>query len=212
MKLFGYWRSSCSWRVRIGLELKGITYQQEAVHLLKDGGQQHQKAFLEMNPSAQVPVLVLDDGTTLSQSIAILEYLEEAHPEPPLLPGDPIARAEVRRMVEVVNSGIQPLQNLGVLQHLAKVAPEADKIAWAKHHVEKGLRSLELMAQSTAKTYLHGEAPGLADACLVPQLYNARRFELDLDTFPTLVRVDQACSKLESFERAHPNKQPDAVS
>jgi maleylpyruvate isomerase len=213
MRLYGYWRSSASWRVRIGLHLKGLDFDQTPVHLVQDGGQQHGAEHLARNPLAQVPVLEVEhEGQTvlLSQSLAILEYLDERWPSPRLLPEDPVARARARQLAEVVNAGIQPLQNLYVMQHLKRVgAPDAR--AWSAHFIARGLTSLERMAGDTAGHFLVGDQVSVADLCLVPQIYNARRFELDLTAFPILSRVEAACAEHPAFQRAHPSQQPDAA-
>jgi maleylpyruvate isomerase len=211
MKLYGYWRSGSTWRVRIGLELKGISYENVPVHLLK--GEQRGASHRERNPMQQVPVLEIEvDGAKrrISQSLAILEYLDEAHPEPPLLPKDVLARAKVRELSQLINSGIQPLQNSGVLAHLVSVAPEVDNKAWARHYMTRGLTALEALAGDCAGHFLVGDQLTLADICLVPQLFTARRFAVDLEPFVTLRRVEAACSNLPAFEQSHPDRQPDA--
>jgi maleylpyruvate isomerase len=211
--LYGYWRSTCSWRVRIALALKGIAYRTEPVHLVNDGGEQHREGYDALNPMRQVPLLIVEEaeGTLrIGQSMAIIEYLEETHPVPALLPGSPAARALVRQMAEIVNSGIQPLQNLAVLRELGRVAPEADKQAWARHFIAQGLAALERLAQEHAGRYLAGDAPTLADVYLVPQLYNGRRFGLELEAYPALLGIEARCEALEAFQSAHPSRQPDA--
>lgn len=208
MKLYGYWRSSASWRVRIALELKGVGFEYVPVHLVRDGGEQHGAAHLARNPMRQVPVLELADGQQLSQSLAILEYLEEAYPQPALLPSDPLLRARVRQIAEMMNSGIQPLHNLAVLQHVQ--ATGGDSKAWAAHWVGRGLQALEAVVSQTAGRFCVGDQPTFADACLIPQLYAARRFDADLSVAPTLLRVEEACGALEAFQRAHADAQPDA--
>lgn len=212
MKLYGYWRSSASWRVRIGLHLKGLGFEYAAVHLIQDGGQQHSQEHCHRNPMRQVPVLELEhEGQTvhLSQSLAILEYLEERWPQPPLLPRDALLRSRARCLAEIVNAGVQPLQNLYVLQQLKQA--DVDAPQWARHFIGRGLASLERAAQSTAGRFLVGDEVSLADICLVPQLYNARRFDLDLECMPLLLRVEEACNQLEAFQKAHPDQQPDAA-
>lgn len=208
MRLYSYWRSSCSYRVRIALALKGIEAELHPVHLVADGGQQRASEYTAINPMQQVPALVLADGTTLVQSLPIMEYLEEVFPQPPLLPADPIARARVRALAEVVNSGIQPVQNLSVLERVDELG--GSKWEWARHFIGRGLAALEATAQATSGRFLVGDAPTIADACLVPQLYNARRFELDLSLYPRLSAVDAECAMLEAFQVAHPDRQPDA--
>jgi maleylpyruvate isomerase len=208
--LFGYWRSSASWRVRIALSYKGIAWHTAPVHLVRDGGEQHASSYHVINPMEQVPALLVDDETPpLTQSLAILEYLEETHPMPPLLPSTPVARARARALAECVNSGIQPLQNLFVLKRI-KAEYHGDEQAWARLFIERGLAAMEEASRLTAGEYLVGDAVTVADVCLVPQLYNARRFGVALDAYPTLVRVEANCERLPSFALAHPDRQPDA--
>jgi len=213
MKLYTYWRSSSAWRVRIGLALKNIEVELLPTHLLQDGGQQLTDAFLTRNPMGQVPVLSFDtdagDTVNLTQSMAILHYLDEQYPEPPLLPADPVARAQARALAEIVNAGIQPLQNLAVLLKIQREG--GDRKAWGAFYIEQGLLALERTAQATAGQFLVGDHVSLADICLIPQLYNARRFEVDLSPMPTLRRIEATCEHLDAFQRAHPDQQPDAV-
>lgn len=212
MKLHGYWRSSCSWRVRIALGIKGVVYEYVPVHLLK--GEQRADEHASKNPMQQVPVLEIEHGGKthrLGQSLAIIEFLEETIPRPPLLPEDPIARARTRQLAEIVNSGIQPMQNLSVLEQLAVVAPDTDKKAWTAHFLTRGLTALEALARQTAGRYLVGDSVTLADVCLVPQLYGARRFGVALDAFSTLTAVEARLGEIEAFDRAHADKQPDAL-
>jgi maleylpyruvate isomerase len=213
MKLYSYWRSSCSWRVRIALNLKGLAYTYEAVHLLKDGGQQHSDAYRALNPMRTVPTLEFEEGggvKRLSQSLAILEYLEERYRTPALLPSEPLLRARARMLSEMVNSGIQPLQNLSVLQFVKGELKSDDK-AFGAHWNARGLAALEAAVKETAGTYCLGETVSFADICLVPQLYGARRFAVDLTPYPTLTRIEAACEKLPAFQAAHPDRQPDAA-
>jgi maleylpyruvate isomerase len=215
VKLYTYWRSTSAWRVRIALAWKGVPHEVEPVHLLKDGGRQHTPEFRALNPTGQVPVLVLDergpDGAArlVAQSMAILEYLEERYPTPSLLPADPWLRARARQMAEMVNAGIQPLQNLTTLQRVKDVLG-GDPDAWIRHFVERGLAALERAALATAGTFLVGDAPSFADVYLVPQLYSARRYGVDLGACPTLTRAEAACAALPAFEAAHADAQPDA--
>lgn len=211
MKLHGYWRSSCSYRVRIALALKGLAYDHVAVHLVAGGGEQHRADYQAINPMRQVPSLILDDGVVLTQSVAIMEYLNEVYPEPALLPKDPVARARARAMVEVVNAGIQPLQNLAVLNRVRDELA-GDSKAWAMFFMKQGLDALEALAASQTSEFLASDSPSMADACLVPQLYNANRFSFDLPSWPTLHRVNQACLAHPAFQKAHPDLQPDASS
>jgi len=212
MKLYSYWRSSSSWRVRIGLYWKGQPFSYAAVHLLKDGGQQKAEPFSRLNPMQSVPVLEVEDGGQLwhlAQSMAILEYLEERWPEPPLLPANRVLRAQARQAAEIINSGIQPYQNTSV-QKRVKHELHGDEKAWTRHFISHGLNALEALLKSTAGRYAVGDQVSLADCYLVPQLYHARRYEVDLSAYPTLVRVEAACAPLPAFQAAHPDPQPDA--
>jgi len=212
VKLYGYWRSSASYRLRIALGLKGLEYETALVHLLEGGGQQHADSFRAMNPMSQVPVLeVTELGKTvrLAQSIAIMEYLEETYPRPALLPADPVLRARARQLTELVNSGIQPLQNLFVLNQAKERGVDAK--AWTQLFIRRGLAAYAAIAEPIASTYSVGDQPTFADCALIPQLYAARRFEVDVETeFPLLARIDAACAKHPAFEAAHPDRQPDA--
>jgi maleylpyruvate isomerase len=210
MQLYSYWRSSSAWRVRIGLALKGLAYEYRAVDLLhlEQFGDAHQAR----NPMAQVPVLEVEEAgytVRLAQSMAILEWLDERHPEPPLLPRDLDGRAHVRMLAEIVNSGIQPLQNALVLRTIEEKLPGQGK-EWGRRWNERGLDALERAVQDGAGRFCHGEAPSLADCYLVPQLYAARRFKLDVARWPTLARIEEACAALPAFQAAHPDRQPDA--
>lgn len=209
MKLYSYWRSSASWRVRIALATKALAYEYVPVHLVKEGGEQHSESYRALNPMAQVPTLELDDGRRLSQSLAIIEYLETMVPTPPLLPADPYLRARARQLAEVINAGIQPLQNLGVLRELETRG--VDPKAWSQLYIGRGLDALEAAAATTAGRFLVGETPTIADVCLIPQLYNARRFGLEVTRWPLLARVEEACAQLPPFQMAHADRQPDAV-
>jgi maleylacetoacetate isomerase len=208
MKLYGYWRSSSAYRVRIALGLKGIAVEHVPVHLVRGGGEQFSTAFRERNPLAEVPVLELDSGELLTQSVAIVEYLDEVYPSPPLLPGDAVQRARVRALVQVINSGVQPLQNRNVLSALGRLGCDAD--AWARDFIERGLIALESHAAARAGAFSVGETPTLADIYLIPQLYNARRWSLPLERFPTLTRIEARCLALEAFDQAWPERQADA--
>lgn len=210
MRLYNYWRSSASWRARIALSWKGIPYEYRPVDLLRDGGEQYTAGYVaEINPLSQVPVLELEDGRRIAQSLAILEYLEERFPEPPLLPSDPWLRARARQLAEIVNAGIQPFQNTPTMGYV-RTQLRGDVPAWLRFFLERGLRALERSARETAGTFLVGAHPTFADVCLIPQLYSARRFDVPLDPFPTLVRVEAACTALPAFAAAHPDRQPDA--
>lgn len=213
MKLFNYWRSSASYRVRLALGFKGLPYEYVAVNLAT--GEQRLGSHLARNPWGGVPVLELTEGgktVLLPQSVAIVEYLEERYPEKPLFPKPPLERARMRAMVELVNSGIQPLHNLQVLNHVKDVL-HGDPKAWAELWIGKGLDALEAMAKDTAGKYLCGDAFTFADACLLPQLFGARRFAtVDPARLPTLVRVEAECLKLDFVQKARPENQPDAVN
>ncbi|MFT7621024.1 MAG: maleylpyruvate isomerase [Myxococcota bacterium] len=211
LALHGYWRSSCSWRVRIALEHKGLDYEYVAVHLVQDGGVQHSEAHRAINPMRQVPVLVAD-GVPMGQSMAILEYLEETAPDQPLLPSDPVQRARVRQIAETINSGIQPLQNLAVIQKLRSDASldKAAVQAWCRDWITRGFVAVEALVKAHGAAYCVGDTVSLADVCLVPQLYNGRRFDVDLSAFPTLLQVEARLNELPAFVAAAPDQQPDA--
>jgi len=210
MKLYNYFRSSASFRVRIALELKGLTYNYLPVHLLK--GEQKQAAYAEVSPSMLVPTLETDDGERLSQSMAIIEYLDETHPEPPLLPADPLGRAKVRALAQVVACEIHPLNNLRVLKYLVntlKVDEEA-KNEWYRHWVRQGLEIFEReLAQRPASTYCYGDTPTLADCCLVPQIFNGRRVNTDYSGLPRTMAAFEACMAHPAFQKAQPSSCPD---
>ena len=209
--LRSYFRSSCSWRVRISLAYKGLSYETIPVHLLKDGGQQHSDAHRGANPMRELPVLLVGDEP-LAQSMAILEYLEEAHPTPSLLPKDHLARARVRQMAEVINSGIQPIQNLRVMQKLQKdfSLEKSDAMQWSADWIKFGFDALEVLVDKHSGKYCFGDEPSIADACLIPQLFNARRFSVVLDPYPNLTRVEAGLNEIEAFKASHPSQQPDA--
>lgn len=210
-RLYGYWRSTSSWRVRLGLALKGIAYQPVAVDLL--AGAQDAPEHVARSPLHQVPVLEVErpgqEPLRLVQSMAILEWLDERHPDPPLLPRDPDGRARVRALAEHVNSGIQPLQNAAVLRWLKEREPGLE-LTWVRHWLGRGLAGLDAAVRDGAGRFCHGDAPGLADCYLVPQLYAARRFKVDLAPWPALTRIEAACLELPAFQAAHPDRQPDA--
>lgn len=213
MKLYSYYRSSASFRVRIALAWKGLDYDYVPVHLLKDGGQQFSAEYRALNPASLVPALQ-DEGRVLTQSLAIIEYLEETHPQPPLLPGDAAGRARVRSLALSIACEIHPLNNLRVLGYLAKTlgASEEQKNAWYRHWVETGLGTVEAMLAGDPRTgrYCHGETPTLADVLLVPQIFNAQRFDCRLDHVPTVMRIHAQCMTLPAFAGAVPAVQPDA--
>jgi len=213
VKLYGYFRSSASYRVRIALNLKGLSYEQASVHLSRGGGEQFAAAFRQLNAQALVPVLQ-DGERVLAQSLAIMEYLEEVHPQPPLLPKNPAARARVRALALAIACEIHPLNNLKVLNYLTGPMGLSNdtRNTWYHHWIAEGLQALEarLAAERETGRFCHGDTPGLADCCLVPQLANARRFKCDVALYPTLLKIEANCQALEAFQRAAPDKQPDA--
>lgn len=210
MELFNYFRSSASYRVRIALALKGLDYDYRAVHLVK--GEQLQDAYASLAAARLVPLLV-DGDQRLTQSLAIIEYLDETHPEPPLLPRDPAGRARVRAIALDIACEIHPLNNLRVLKYLTASLKlgEDDKNRWYRHWVESGLETVERQLAAAPSTYCHGETPTLADCTLVPQIFNARRFDCRLDHVPNVMRVFDACMKLPAFEQTRPENCPDAA-
>ncbi|AYC32254.1 maleylacetoacetate isomerase [Pseudomonas cavernae] len=216
LTLYSYWRSSAAYRVRIALNLKGLAYKQVPVHLVRDGGQQHAPEYLKLNPQGLVPLLV-DTGNggaeaRIAQSLAILEYLDEVFPVPALLPGDPAQRAQVRALALHIACDIHPLNNLRVLQYLTAELGVADaaKEAWYRHWVETGLAALEQgLARLPGRLSL-GQRPGYLEACLIPQVYNARRFNCDLKPYPRILDVVARCENLDAFRNAAPEQQPDA--
>ena len=215
MIFYDYWRSSSAWRVRIALHLKGIPFERRAVNLI--GGEQHGPEFRALNPLGQVPVVVLpaerasEPPRVLSQSMAIIDYLEEQFPKTPLLPGtgDPWRRGRARQLAEMINAGIQPYQNLSLL-HFLRDCGLADPEAVAREHNTRGLTALEQLARETAGQFLVGDTPTLAEVYLIPQLYGARRFKVDLAPYPTLLRAEAAAAALPAFQAASPERQTDA--
>ena len=212
-KLYGYFRSSAAFRARIALNLKGLDYEGAIIHLVKNGGEQFAPEYRALNPQSLVPVLQ-EDELTLTQSLAIIEYLDEVYPEPAFLPKTAAERARVRSLALMVACEIHPLNNLRVLRYLVKdlKVTEAQKDEWYRHWVISGLEPLDTRLANDPATgkFCHGDTPGLADICLVPQLANARRFNISLDAFPALVRIEQNCMALKPFQDAAPSAQPDA--
>lgn len=212
MQLYTYFRSSAAYRVRIALNLKGLTAEEIYLHLRK---REHLEAdYLKLNPQGLLPTLIDDDGVTLSQSLAILEYLDETRPQPPILPAEAASRARVRQLAQVVACDIHPIDNLKVLNYLTNelgVSDEA-RVTWYRHWIGQGMTALErLLADSDATgTYCHGDTPTIADICLVPQVYNAKRFDTDMSPYPTVMRINEACLQLDAFAKAAPDVQPDA--
>ena len=213
LTLYDYWRSSAAYRVRIALNLKGLPYQSVPVHLVQDGGQQHAPDYLALNPQGLLPLLV-DGPQRIPQSLAILEYLEERYPQPALLPRDPGLRAQVRGIALHIACDIHPLNNLRVLQYLSnELGVEAEaKDAWYRHWVDVGLAAVEQGLQRLPTPLSLGERPGYLEACLIPQVYNARRFNCDLHAYPRILAVVERCHSIEAFTRAAPEEQADALS
>lgn len=212
MRLYGFWRSTATWRVRIALAHKELPWEYIPIHLKKGGGEQHTTAYDAVNPMHQVPVLeVEDDGATLrlAQSLVIIEYLDERYPEAPMLPRGRSARASARQIAEMINSGIQPLQNTSVQDYVRETL-RADDAAWTTHWVARGLSAVERTVAATAGAFAVGDQVTVADACIVPELYFARRFAVDLAPYPTLLRIDAACVELPAFRAAHAAAQSDA--
>jgi maleylpyruvate isomerase len=208
MRLHGYFRSTASYRVRIALNLKGLAYEQAFVQLRE--GEQRAPAFLARNPQGLVPALELDDGAVLTQSLAICEYLDDVHPEPPLLPRDAAQRARVRAVAQVIACDTHPVQNLKVLDRLRALGLAEEQVtAWARATIEEGLDACDRLIAGAGGRYCFGDEVTLADICLVPQLFNARRFGVDL-RWPWLVQVEAACLALPAFAQAVPERQPDA--
>lgn len=215
IKLYGYWRSTAAYRVRVALNLKQVSYVQESVHLVKDGGEQHKPEYRSLNPQGLVPTLI-DDGVSIIQSIAILEYLEEKYSHPRLLPEDTKLRALTRQMCQLIACDIHPLNNLRVLKYLSGEfqVSEDQKTQWYRHWIIEGFEALVKLREQAGVTgsYCIGEELSLADACLIPQIYNANRFDVPIDRFPSLLEINENCLKLERFQNAVPENQPDAVS
>jgi maleylpyruvate isomerase len=214
MRLYSYWRSSCAFRVRIVLNLKGMSYDYQPVNIAPGASEQTTDAYGSINPMRQVPTLEWDeDGTTvrLTQSVAIIEYIEEREPEPPLLPRAALTRARVRESVEIVNSGTQPLQNIGILVELRRLEGEEAARRWTAKVIAQGLHALEIRARLHAGKFLVGDSVSMADVFLIPQLYNARRAGVDITQFPKLLDVEAQTLTLDAFVRARPEAQPDAV-
>lgn len=211
--LYSYFRSSAAYRVRIALNLKGLDYEIVPVHLVRDGGEQLKPAYRALNVNGLVPTFV-DGDVNIHQSLAIIEYLEDVHPTPALLPADPVARAQVRALALDIAADIHPIDNLRVLRYLKQDlgVSEEQKNAWYVHWVVEGFTALEarLAAQRSPGKFVFGDTPTLADCCLVPQVYNANRFKVDMAPFPRIAAIDAHCQTLDAFRRAAPEAQPDA--
>ena len=212
LTLFSYWRSSAAYRVRIGLNLKGLRYELQPVHLLRNGGEQHTPEFRSANPQGLVPVLE-HGNRQLRQSLAILEYLDETWPDRPLLPATARARQRARAIAQAIACDVHPLNNLRVLKYFEHEwhVPQPERDTWVKHWINEGFAAIEEMLGGHLSTgqYCEGEAPTIADCCLVPQVYNARRFGVDIAAYPTIARIEQACLALPAFDLARPERQPD---
>ena len=210
MRLYGYFRSSAAFRLRIALNLKKLRQEDSFVHLRR--GEQSADAFLAINPQGLVPALEIE-GETLIQSLPIIEYLDETHPEPPLLPPNAAGRARVRGLAAIVACDIHPLNNLRVLRYLHRPLGhgEAEVAAWYNHWIEAGFRAFERLLSSDRRTgvFCHGDRPGLADIALAPQVVNAERYKLDMTPYPTIARIFESCMQLDAFAKAHPDRQPD---
>lgn len=213
LQLYSYWRSSAAYRVRIGLNLKGLPYEIVPVHLVQDGGQQHSEAYHAINPQELVPTLG-HGQRRLGQSLAILEYLDEVWPDRPLLPATARVRQRVRALALLVACDVHPLNNLRVLQYFEREwnVPQPERDAWVKHWITEGFAAAEALLAENPSTgdFCEGETPTLADCCLVPQVYNARRFGVDMSAYPTLARIEGSCLALPAFDAARPENQPDA--
>jgi len=210
VKLYSYFRSSAAYRVRVALNLKGIAYETVPIHLTRDGGRQNSAEFRAINPQMRVPVLVLDSGERLVQSLAIVDYLDHAFPAPPMLPTEVVARAKALSIAEIIACDIHPINNLVTLNYLrGRLGHDQAAVdAWYAHWIVTGFEAIEAMIRPGP--YAFGAEPSVADLCIVPQVYNARRFKVPLDRFPKIVGVDAACLKLAAFDRARPENQPDA--
>lgn len=212
MKLYGYWRSTSSYRLRLALALKGLAFDQVPVHLVRGGGEHRSDAYRRINPQQRVPSLILDDGTVLTQSPAIIEYLEETFPLPPLLPADPIQRARIRAVAAIIGCDIHPLHNVGPLTHLReRFGASEDEIGrWVGRWIGEGLSAVETLIED-GHTYCFGPWPSLADVYLVPQVYAARRFGSALASLPKIARIVDYAEAQPLFRAAHPSRQPDAT-
>lgn len=214
LTLYSYFRSSAAYRVRIALNLKGLPHDTTYINLIKDGGQQHSEAYRQLNPQELVPALTIGSTGILTQSLAIIEYLEESHAEPSLLPGTAAERAQIRAFALAISCDIHPLNNLRVQNYLKNKlnVSDSDKTRWLHHWMDKGFSALEQQLSNTGarRCFCFGNTPTLADVCLIPQIYNALRFKLPLDDYSTLKRIYQHCIEQEAFINASPDNQPDS--
>ena len=209
MKLYDYFRSSAAYRVRIALNLKDLSYDAVPIHLSKDGGRQKTPEYRAINPQMRVPALVLSNGDRLIQSLAIIEYLDETFPDPALLPVEAVERAQVRAVAQIIACDVHPINNASTLAYLRKLGHDQAQIdEWYASWILSGFEAVETMIRPAP--YAFGSHVTIADLCVVPQVFNARRFKVPLDRFPKIAGVDAACNKLAAFDKAHPEKQPDA--
>ena len=210
MTLYGYWRSSASYRVRIALNLKGVSVEHRPINL--KSGEQHLESHKRLNTQPLVPILELEDGTRLTQSLAILDYLEETFPKPSLLPNDSVLKSQVKSAAQIIGTDIAPIQNLRVLKYIRAEHGQDDVgvKAWAAHWIEEGLRPLEMLAQKNEQVFFMMEKPGYFECCLIPQIYNAKRFGVDMSQFPKLSNINDICLKLPAFVQSLPENQQDA--
>lgn len=213
LKLYSYWRSSAAYRVRIALQLKRLPHEIVPVHLLREGGEQHRADYRALNPQQRVPAL-LNGHRVITQSLAIIEFLEENFPDHPIMPATARERARVRSLAQLIACDIHPLNNLSVLQYLEREAGQAQqqRDAWVRHWIVQGFEALEVLLAENPSTgdFCEGELPSMADCCLIPQVYNAQRFGVDLAPYPTIRRINDYCLGLPEFDAARPERQPDA--
>lgn len=207
IKLYTYWRSTAAYRVRIALNLKGLDYQPMPVHLVKDGGEQHQPEYKALNPQGLVPALVTEGGAVINQSMAIMEYLEESYPDIAILPIDAIKRAQTRAMAQMIVSDIHPLNNLRVLQFLKKSWSQSQVDVWYAHWIKQGFGALETMLKGSNNSFMNEMYPCISDICLVSQVYNANRFNVPLGDYPRLMAINNRCLELPAFQEASPEAQ-----
>ena len=209
LKLYTYWRSTAAYRVRIALNLKGLSYESISVHLVKDGGQQFQPEYQALNPQGLVPALVTETGAVINQSMAIMEYLDETYTNVSLLPNEAIAKAQCRAMAQMIVSDIHPLNNLRVLKYLKQDWNQQQVDQWYGHWIHQGFTALEKMLQNTKTIFMNADYPCISDICLVAQIYNANRFNIPLDDYPRLLQINERCLKIKAFKEALPEAQAD---